>query len=718
MLTDIFPGRTSPKLTRSERESLRQATMLPFGTPRQAVIKGLPPLLGPVRAALAGRGYKHDTSRFGVERSIIRGALHLDKVPHGWTVAEWIEVRQLFGGKEKLALTVVAVEGYGVVPTRENGFFNTAHPLSLARRLYGRSLVDGEYERVLNVLARIGYRLGARARRARLCVAELLLHHGQPSLNVITDESLAAYADKPPCTRSRPALCTVSVGLAELGITRKALSPSVPLSKVSRVARLGISADWLSWCVRWRDASANSESTRTGKFLQLLPAGRWLARYHPLVRSPADWTADVALEYVRHVEQKCVGDLLIAPRLMPRSGEPTAPNTKRGLLSAIRVFFRQLQEWDWIERRFSPDRAFRTPRQVTRAAHYNPRPIDDGHWLKLRTAALSLQKEDLPLADGRWRTYQYPVELARAVAVAWVFSGCRSNEIERLEVGCTYVEHVPEQTDPVTGEVLPAFDQHMLRVPVSKTCGEFVKPIEEPMAQTVAAWERIRPPQRKLLDRTTGRLTDQLFCYRSQRIGRGFLNRVIIPVLLRKAGLPSEDTRGAITSHRARATMATKLYNPSSGMTPLEVMRWMGHTSLDSGQYYIALTPTRLMTAFHKNAKLTESLRTVSVLVDRHPEPGQPIFRYDLGHGWCTNDAYAMCAHRMACARCIFYEPVETFADALVRQSDRYIRMLQELNLTEDERAATTGDVEAVSHLLARLADEPTPGPRKESQNG
>jgi hypothetical protein len=96
------------------------------------------------------------------------------------------------------------------------------------------------------------------------------------------------------------------------------------------------------------------------------------------------------------------------------------------------------------------------------------------------------------------------------------------------------------------------------------------------------------------------------------------------------------------------------------------------------------------------------------VLVDRYAE-GTPVFRYDIGHGWCTNDAYASCAHRMACAKCMFYEPAESFGKALAAQSDRYVHMLQELILTDDERAAVTGDEEAIRKLLVRLAAEPVP---------
>jgi hypothetical protein len=193
-------------------------------------------------------------------------------------------------------------------------------------------------------------------------------------------------------------------------------------------------------------------------------------------------------------------------------------------------------------------------------------------------------------------------------------------------------------------------------------------------------------------------------------LGRSFLNRILIPMLLDKVGLDARDSRGAITSHRARATLASKLYSPKSGMAAVEVMKWLGHTDLSTGRYYVELTPVRLMTAFHRSVALSENLRLVGVLADTNPGPGEPVLRYDLGHGWCTNPAYAMCAHRMACARCSFYEPAAAMRERLERQSERYLRLMQELRLADDERAAVSGDRDAVHRLLERLQDEPTPG--------
>ncbi len=673
-------------------------------------MQGLARLLDPADRVLEARAYRTGTTRHHVLYAIMRGALLLGTLPQAWSAEDWVNVRRAHGKHCSLPLMVVAAQGYGVMPWRDYNLPCKTPRLTLARTLFGHDDVDSEFERVRAALTRMGFRVNTREGVLRQCVADVLLFHGSPSLDTVTDDSLAAYAQHAPSRSARDRVCTVSGALIEMGITTRRVSFLRPRERLEHWDRLGVTEGWLGWCKRWHAASPVSERTRRGRFGDLMTAGRWLKRDHPEVTSPAQWTLDLAFEYVRFVDGMRIGELLKEPRPNLRMGHPLTPNGKVGILAAMRVFFRDLQHWEWIERRFNPDRGFALPRQVQRSRQRNPRPIEEGFWFKLRAASLSLRHGDLPrpIDSGQWR-YQYPLELIQALAAAWTFSGCRSDEIKRLEVGCSYIEHVPEQTDPATGATVPAFDQSMLRVPVNKTRGEFVKPIEAPLLEAILAWERVRPIQPALRDATTGRMVYHLFCVRGRRVSDSVLNTVVIPILLRKAGLPKADSRGTITSHRARATMATKLYNGASGLGPLEVMRWLGHTHFSSTQHYLALAPVQLMTAFHKGAKLTENLRMVNVLVDSRSEPGQPVFRYDLGHGWCTNPAYAMCAHRMACARCSFYEPAESFADVLVKQSDRYTRMLQELNLLEDERAATTGDLTAVNQLLGRLAGEPTP---------
>ena len=700
----------SAPLTEDERTLLRAATKTPFGPKPRNVREGVAHLLDPANRAIEAQAYSREV-RHHVLFAVMHGTLMLDQLPEAWSADDWVAVRRAHGQSCRASLIAVAAHGYGIMPGLNYHTGDDTRRVRIAADLFGREVVQAECTRVRASLARMGYSADADASKARIaalnrCVADLLLHHASPSLDVITDASLAAYAGQVAAIPMGRAISTVNSALVDLGIVTRRITYFRPRDRVNQWKRLGVEEEWLGWCKRWQAASTVSERTRRTTFGDLMTAGRWLKRDRSHVTSPEEWTLDLAFEFVRFIDGMKVGEMLAAPRPNLAMGQPLKPTSKASILSGLRRFFRDLQQWHWIEGRFSPDRGFAIPRQVERSLKHNPRPIDDGHWLKLRSAALALTSADLPRTHKPGWSYSYPIEMVRALAAAWVFSECRSDEIERLEVGCAYIEHVPAQS----AEAAPAFDQPMLRVPVSKTRGEFVKPVEEPLLRTLLAWQAVRPTQPMLKDATTGRMVHHVFCFRGRRVGHGILNYVIIPILLRKAGLPASDSRGVITSHRARATMATKLYNSESGLGPLEVMNWLGHTHFSSTQYYLALTPVRLMTAFHKSAKLTEHLRCVSVLVDSQPGPGDPVFRYDLGHGFCTNPAYSACAHRMACARCDFYEPAESFEPTLVHQAGRYIQMLQQLDLSEDERAATTGDREAVELLLKRLHHEPAPG--------
>lgn len=698
-------------LTPAVRSALeREAARRPCGR-RHASVPALQPMLAPVLPALAAAGYRSVAGAKSVQRVICEGAVHLGTDPRGWTAADWVEVRRLFAGAhDALILTVCAVRGYGVRTAPGDGLLAARNPQRLARRLFGPEAVAAAVARLHEAIQQIGYRGGPQVERIlATCVSDLMLRQGAATLEALTHETVAALSDGDAGTRP---LMMVSAGLAELGILRAPIERRGflrPLKSEPVPGGAEPAPEWVDWCRRWRALSPLSPGTRSGRFGELLRAGRWLAVHHPGVTSPAAWTAEMALAYARYIEAARIGDFAVTEPMRPRVGEPLTAHTRSSALTAVRGFFLDLQGWDLLEPRFNPLRCLATPRTILRARQVNPRPIEDGHWLKLRAAALSLRLEDLPLGPKGQPNLFYPLAMIRAAAAALMFSGCRSDEIARLEVGCVHIESVPEQVDPRTGEIVPGFAQAILRVPVGKTCGEFVKPVEAPLAEAIAEWERVRPAQRPLPDRLTGQATHHLFCNRGRRVGSEFFNTVLIPTLLRKAGLPRSDTLGPITSHRMRATLATRLYDHGSGLSAIEVMNWLGHTSLSSGRHYIKLTPTRLMTSFHRGARLTQAVRTVTALVDTRPAAEDPVIRYDLGHGWCTNDAYALCLHRMACARCSFYEPAAEFAEVLRRQHGRFVRMLQELELTEDEQMAAEGDAAAVGKLLDRLAGKPTP---------
>ncbi|GIH19010.1 hypothetical protein [Rugosimonospora africana] len=66
-------------------------------------------------------------------------------------------------------------------------------------------------------------------------------------------------------------------------------------------------------------------------------------------------------------------------------------------------------------------------------------------------------------------------------------------------------------------------------------------------------------------------------------------------------------------------------------------------------------------------------------------------------------------AHRLACAKCSFYLPKQSNAGQLLAVKDGIDRVLEQLDLTDDERDALEGDREALTALANRLADVATP---------
>ena len=80
-----------------------------------------------------------------------------------------------------------------------------------------------------------------------------------------------------------------------------------------------------------------------------------------------------------------------------------------------------------------------------------------------------------------------------------------------------------------------------------------------------------------------------------------------------------------------------------------------------------------------------------------------------MGHGYCTYTFFEQCQHRMACARCDFYTPKNSSKGQLLEAKDNLQRMLANIPLTDDERAAVDDGQTALDKLLERLVDVPTP---------
>jgi integrase len=104
----------------------------------------------------------------------------------------------------------------------------------------------------------------------------------------------------------------------------------------------------------------------------------------------------------------------------------------------------------------------------------------------------------------------------------------------------------------------------------------------------IDAWKLARPPQSALVDRKTGQKRQQLICHRGRLVGKDHLNNKVLPAFCRKSGVPQSDSHGTLTSHRARATIATQLLNAREPLTLADLQQWLAHKHPASTRHYAA----------------------------------------------------------------------------------------------------------------------------------
>ena len=385
-----------------------------------------------------------------------------------------------------------------------------------------------------------------------------------------------------------------------------------------------------------------------------------------------------------------------------RIGKPVGATSKKVAIHAIRRFLADCQLWDWARLRCNPRMHLATPKDIEALSGPNPRALDDHVWLKLIWASLNLTSED---CRGKTR---FPYEMVRAAAVLWTHAGLRGYESLRLRVGCAR----PQDEDVVdaAGKITPAGTLCYLHVPPGKTGKAYVKPVDDVVRRHIEAWEAIRLPQDLLLDERTGERVNFLFQISNRVVSNHLLCAVVIPLLCAKGGVPRQDSMGAITSHRARASAVTALANAPEGMTLPELMAWCGHAEPKTTMYYIRVKPTRLAGSFARADRMSHM---AAVLIDHDAvvsgaaRDGAPYKYYDLGDSYCTNAFWSTCPHRMACAGCFFNMPKSSAAAAALTARASVTRMLEEVQLSPDERAAAEGDAGKLNSLIARLQDTP-----------
>lgn len=665
-------------------------------------------LVRPVKDALVVTGAR-SRERANVLKVLMLESGRYGRTFWGWTRDEWLDLlRDAFKDRYHLrqdcrqqVIAAMYLLGCGEVPR----MIGRTEYVGIAAKVFGRQAVEISGRRVTDELRKWGFSPRNFGRvQATLC--EALLASRSPHLENISFDVLLTLRDSRPSRTCVHGLKLISRALMALGITDQLIEPGWVLGRGGKRGDVteGIAREWVDLVLRWRQTSTLQYTTRREIYYDILKAGRWATKTRPNGASPELWTRQTAIDWVAEVSRSVVGQWTNGVRSHPRKGKPLLPRARAGMLSSIKRFFQDLQEWEWIPRRFDPVLCFAIPRSMKSLIGPNPRVIADDIWAKLLWAGLNIGEEDFA-RTAKLPSF-YPISMIRALAMVWLFAGLRGNEIMRLRVGCIRWNSIAKEE--------PGRAVCLLDIPVNKTSTSFTKPVDRVVGEAIEQWERERPDQPAALDQKTGELVHYLFSYRTYRLAADFLNRTLIPRLCKKAGVPQEDARGRITIHRARSTIATQLFNAKEPMSLFELQEWLGHRSPASTQHYAKITPTKLAKSYRNAGYFDRNIRTVEVLIDQDAirsgaAANQPWLFYDLGHGYCTNDFFDQCPHRMACPKCAFYRPKAATEDAWRDGKANLLRLRQAIPLRAEEIAAIDDGVAAFEQLLTQLADVPTP---------
>lgn len=622
----------------------------------------------------------------------------------GWDDGTWVELANCrrYDGNRLIAVAyfLCGFQSFGSFDKRRQVLFR------LAERVFGADRFAAMTEDVTKWLLSVGYKVRT-TRLAAVTLAQLLLQTRATRLDELTREQLLSVQRERANGAIEKCLIAVSRYLSAQGVI------DAPLSRLGRERYLDdlgtlladVPTEWARLAKYWSDTSTLSSAVKIRHYYRLLCVGRWLRAVNPNVNGPAGWTRATAAEAVAMLSTQTSGQWSHVPAGRIRNfGRPLAASSRIQFMTTLRTFFQDLQQWEVVPARFEPYRAFRAPRSLTSLVHPDPRVLADDVWAKLVWAGMNLTAEDLRGQSGRGGHFHYyPLALVRALTLVWLFGGLRWNEIRRLRVGC-----IRWQEDTQRDRVC------LLSVPVNKTGTAYSKPVDKLVGESIVAWEKERPAQSRLIDHKTGELTDFLFLFRSRQVGYGYMNLKLIPALCQKAGVPHADVRGKITSHRARSTIASQLFNAREPMSLFELQEWLGHKHPSSTQHYAKITPTKLQKAYAKAGYFERNVRAIEVLIDqdavRQGTTGKEPWKFfDLGHGLCTYDFFDQCPHRMACAKCSFYVPKESARAQMLEAKSNLLRLQQEIPLTEPELAAVEEGVLAYGKLVDSLRDVGTP---------
>ncbi len=687
----------------------------------------------------------------GCSEELIREVQHVmrcEMVHHGksfwdWELQEWLETlcstwavfSTKYGVSNSSIRTSILDDAYllgCVTDLRSVGI--GLQITEAAKAYFGAELLREQSERVMKALVGKGYADGEHnVRLLQQGLSMLFVLNRSPYLEDISEGLLASIAVE--STRMRRISQRIAMSLQQLHILQP--QPKKERTVFSSFERIGMAQEWYEWAVAWYEQAVDLTPHIRRQYIgHLLAIGRWLWRLAPEVRTPEQWTEDLALRFRADVCSWTTGKYGSdeGRRRIPagKVGSPLKPRAIACYLTALRRFFSDLIRHphtvaDRPARRitldFSPKEVLAAPQSIRRALDATaPRDIDLRVWACLTIAAATLSEGDLPQGA------LYPLSFYRALGLVWVTSARRPNEIARLRLDCVREDWDSDMHDE-DGHQVERFvtlggdqprtqverEEHVTRIcylhiPAGKNRGPFWIWLPNYVAEAINVWKNDRPPsQGKLLDQKDREEVDYLFCCRDMRVGWRFLNTSLIPLLCAKAGVDIEDAKGRITGHRGRSTRLTLLRRNGVGLDDLA--EYAGHANTRTIRRYA----NQDMIQLHHIIKDADDLSRVieGVVEMQAAAQALPALRWFIGYDadgepmFCGNQIYVTCEHRLDCKRCGMFIGGEKAR--LLRQGEQTLPVTSKVPMTPLERCVVEGDQAGAHAYRTALQHIPAP---------
>ncbi len=215
----------------------------------------------------------------------------------------------------------------------------------LAKKVFGREHIEQILDRLNKKLDQWGYSRESIRICMRRTVCEALLKYRTPFVEELSYARLLEMqkTGAPESSRRLVALSRALHGDRVLDAALRVAKPDY--TKIGRPQLFaGIAEQWIDCARCWYETSTSSGKHRRRVFYLVLSIGRWLAATHPEISSPSQWTRTLTMECVALLANLKCGDWSEnRPEMTPNYGQLMAPGIRVSSISALRCYFRDLQ---------------------------------------------------------------------------------------------------------------------------------------------------------------------------------------------------------------------------------------------------------------------------------------------------------------------------------------------------------------------------------------